>query len=139
MASVRGERTGFCAVDVKLFGPVQLNVPPAGSAVAVRFTVPPTHPGPSFPATSDGGVMMLKCASAKSLSSAVKDCDERVLTSTVAVGEQRSVAFRSGSSDVMSTPASTNCSGSYCRSTPYCEVVAITSPGTGVATWLMAL
>ena len=52
---------GFCNVDVKAPGPVQLYVAPA-TVVAVKFKVCPSHNGPLFPAVTgqseqDGGAV----------------------------------------------------------------------------------
>ena len=44
---------GFCSLDVKPFGPVQLYVPPS-TGDAVRWSVCPSQIGPSFPATGGG-------------------------------------------------------------------------------------
>ena len=52
------DRMGFCCVDEKEFGPVQLYVAEATVGVD-RVTVPPTHAGPSLEAVGVGGVTQL--------------------------------------------------------------------------------
>lgn len=47
--------TGVCALDVKLFGPVQLYVAPA-TLVAVKNKLAPAHIGPEFVAVTAAGV-----------------------------------------------------------------------------------
>ena len=54
MAAVTLLNTGFCAVDVNPFGPVQLYVAPA-IVLAVRLTVPPAYTGPLFVAVGVAG------------------------------------------------------------------------------------
>ncbi len=46
---------GFCAVEVKPFGPVQAYVAPA-TVEAVRFSVLPAQIGPLLPAVGAAGV-----------------------------------------------------------------------------------
>jgi hypothetical protein len=48
---------GFCAVEVKLLGPVQLQVSPP-LFVAVRLKVEPTHKGELFPTVGAEGVVI---------------------------------------------------------------------------------
>ncbi len=47
---------GFCDVEAKLFGPVQLNVPPEGDAV--KFSVCPAQIGPLLPAVGAEGMVL---------------------------------------------------------------------------------
>jgi len=46
---------GFCAVEVKLKGPVQLKVAPAVEELDVRFSVLPAHIGELLPAVGLAG------------------------------------------------------------------------------------
>jgi hypothetical protein len=48
---------GFCAVELKLFGPVHAYVAP-DTSVAVRFNVDPSQTGPPLPAVGAAGIAL---------------------------------------------------------------------------------
>ena len=60
---------GFCAADVKLFGPVQLYVAPASVGV-LKVSAEPAHTGPLFPAVGVEGIAFTVSASASEVEAA---------------------------------------------------------------------